>query len=88
MLLVNDINDFVEFYALKAFKSFFEIEGDTEFWNIATYAREQITSLSTSVPSQSKNTASIPDMPFPFHKFNVYVLPDCATQSLPYKQIQ
>ncbi|MDF4191955.1 hypothetical protein PV939_10985, partial [Ligilactobacillus salivarius] len=50
-----------------------------------TYAREQMTSLSTSVPSQSKNTASIRDMPFLFNQFNVFVEPICATQSLPYK---
>ena len=57
-------------------------------WNMATYAREQMTSLSTSVPSQSKNTASIPDMPFPFNKFNVFVRQFTGTQSLPYKQNQ
>ncbi|ENA01374.1 hypothetical protein ECP02994382_3940 [Escherichia coli P0299438.2] len=44
-----------------------------------------MTSLSTSVPSQSKNTASIRDMPFLFNQFNVFVEPICATQSLPYK---
>ena len=41
--------------------------------------------MSTSVPSQSKNTASIRDMPFLFNQFNVFVEPICATQSLPYK---
>ena len=57
-------------------------------WNMVTYAREQMTSLSTSVPSQSKNTASIPDMPFSFNKFNVFVRQFAGTQSLPYKQNQ
>ena len=35
-----------------------------------------MTSLSTSVPSQSKNTASIRDMPFLFNQFNVFVEAD------------